>query len=1625
MKRYLILLLALGLALGLGAQQAGFRKLSQRDPAVPLSPVLQFPAEGDSVMNGQALKWALAPDSEWAGFFDIYIDGTLVSENLMGESYLLSGMEFGTHTWYVLARNPSGESPPSESRSFVIIPGVGIGNEATDQCLPICTFQDYSYSQSIFLQSEIALGNQDAPCCIESIAYYWNGVGDGANSNNWVIYMGHKEAATFADGSDWLPLSQMIEVFAGQVQLTDTAGWVEIELDNPFVYNNVDNLVVAVYENSPGFDDGNQYFYNTPIYSQIRSIRHSGYAPDLDPGSPPSGSLAAAIPNIRIRFGDLPTAPILALMPANIDFGIVRNGEASEAKVVRVTNMGIGTIDLSAANISIIGTHAAEFSFDPACLPAALGPMQSVQIPVCVTGISTGEISATLRIVYNGQNHDVALAAEVLPPGVIIIGDAAVPQRQPFGIQYGYERSAALYTADQISSSGFLDMLAWDCAATSDVALAYKIWVKNTTETSLGNLSWQQLTADMSLVKVDVYTPNAPGWQQFPLFSPFAYMGGSLVIAVETYYGGDGLPSNHGFNSSHMGQRSHLIWYQNGSPPTGNGELSYFTPNIKMHFSSNVEHDIAALNLTGEPMPNVGEVSNYTLRIKNNGNSYQNNYQIKLLDSSNSTLAVVNGPPIESLQILDVIIPWTPETSGSRTIFGQVELAGDELLYNDRSDTLRVYVHPAATQVVDIGAGDQSDNVPMIFSRKNSLYQCIYLAEELGFESGTISSMALYNRFSEDLGHQATKIYLGSTNLDNLNSGFIPASELTLVFNGNIAYPRGQNTIFIPFQRPYLHRPGNLVVMFHRPMDTQSYTRPNYFKCQDSSGNRARRNADDNATINPFNPWGGSVYNKLPQATFYHTVNEVANDLAALKISGPDSTTLGNALSFVIRIKNYGSQAQSDYTVKLLRQDGAVMASVPGPTINSLQTVRVIIPWTPPTAGNYVLCGKVELNGDQFEVNNRTALHRLCVHGAGATALTVGDGSQRERLPMDMSYRHSLYQTLYFSDDMQGLVGQISGLQFYNYFHGAIDGVSVSIWMGTTTQSGLSDGWIPASQLTQVFEGEVDFPSGDGIVNIHFDQPFMCLDGSNLVLMVQKSTAVAYPGWAHFKCQDRGGDGGRFFTTAYTPVDPNAPPPSAPITAILPKTTFMTIPGALGQVFGCVTNVDNEPLCEAVVSINNGLFTTTTNAAGEYLLPQVLILPDAYSISFNAHGYYEQIQAFELQEGEQLNIDVALQPLPQVSLSGTIIANDSGVGIPDGHIEVCGYQAYQAGTDAAGNFTIPGVYANRSYDFTVSAAGYNSIRGTVNIGSINHDLGELMLYEITSAPRDMSAMPDGNVVELSWLPPEPEAKRPDCDRDDKAPKVFIGYKVYRLLPSQEEYESLWATLTPAVITALSFSDSSWVYLPNNQYLWAVKAIYTGEVASEPSFSNILVKDVQTGLLVGTVKSRNNTAIAGATISNGTFSTTSNYAGAYALILPVGMHTVTAAAVGYLSQSVENVSINQDEHSFLSFVLRQETANDDALLPVAATTLWGNYPNPFNPETTISYSVLQPGRVRLEVYNIKGQRVRTLVDSDHAAGHYKKLFNARDDGGCNLPSGVYLLRMSAPGYQKTGKMILMK
>jgi len=99
--------------------------------------------------------------------------------------------------------------------------------------------------------------------------------------------------------------------------------------------------------------------------------------------------------------------------------------------------------------------------------------------------------------------------------------------------------------------------------------------------------------------------------------------------------------------------------------------------------------------------------------------------------------------------------------------------------------------------------------------------------------------------------------------------------------------------------------------------------------------------------------------------------------------------------------------------------------------------------------------------------------------------------------------------------------------------------------------------------------------------------------------------------------------------------------------------------------------------------------------------------------------------------------------------------------------------------------------------------------------------------------------------------------------------------------------------------------------------------------------------------------------------------------------------------------------------------------NDPEIPVVATALNNNYPNPFNPETTISYSVKDREPVTIGIYNIKGQLVKTLLKGVQEPGNHTIVWNGTDDNGRSVSSGVYYYKMQAGKYSSTKKMIMMK
>ncbi|MFC1724248.1 FlgD immunoglobulin-like domain containing protein [candidate division KSB1 bacterium] len=105
-------------------------------------------------------------------------------------------------------------------------------------------------------------------------------------------------------------------------------------------------------------------------------------------------------------------------------------------------------------------------------------------------------------------------------------------------------------------------------------------------------------------------------------------------------------------------------------------------------------------------------------------------------------------------------------------------------------------------------------------------------------------------------------------------------------------------------------------------------------------------------------------------------------------------------------------------------------------------------------------------------------------------------------------------------------------------------------------------------------------------------------------------------------------------------------------------------------------------------------------------------------------------------------------------------------------------------------------------------------------------------------------------------------------------------------------------------------------------------------------------------------------------------------------------------------------------------LKVSVEENDVFLP-SDFSLKQNYPNPFNPVTTIEYQLKTPSNITLEIFNINGQLIKTLISKKMSAGSYKVIWDGTNESGIKAASGTYIYRIKAGAFVKSKKMVLMK
>lgn len=770
----------------------------------------------------------------------------------------------------------------------------------------------------------------------------------------------------------------------------------------------------------------------------------------------------------------------------------------------------------------------------------------------------------------------------------------------------------------------------------------------------------------------------------------------------------------------------------------------------------------------------------------------------------------------------------------------------------------------------------------------------------------------------------------------------------------------------------------------------------------------------ENITVATW-PGNGTIYAFIPFV-------DTSNDMAALTLTGNANPTQGQVATYTVGISNMGTgnQAAGAYTVKLMNGN-TELASVPGPAIAAGVTSSVQISWTPAVSGAIQMTGKAVLAGDGNSTNDLTAPMNVYVMPTGT--VTIGAGDQVNGIPLDFYWMNSMSETLYFANEIN-TTGAITGIAYYNNFVSNLENKPVNIWMGNSTLADLTAGWVPSNQLTQVFAGNLSFPVGVNTIMIALPTPFN-YTGGNLIMLVERPMDTEYFNTNdNFLCQTLGTNRTRLAASDEIDLDPANPPAGGNAIGQFPKISLSFTPGGNGILNGTVT-FNTATLEGVTVTINNTTLVETTDAAGFYSFP--FVPSGNYTVTFSKTGYLDLTIPAVITSGQTTTLNAIIQPSQTLSVFGTVTGSDApATGLANATINLTGFVNYSGVTNGMGQFQIAGILANHTYAYVIAKAGYQSATGNVTVTNANYNMNTVILDELIIPVSDVQAAENAphTAVMINWLAPGATLNIQGQASAAIADRTLLGYKLWRLMTGQETNETAWVLVSPNTFSVTNYADTGWAQLPNGDYRWAVKAFYSNDLLSTPILSNILTRINPIGTIAGVVTTAGNSPLSGVTITAGNFAATTNAIGAYNIQVYTGTYSVSAHKTGYAPQTQNNIVVTTGQTTIVNFN-NMTVANEDDITPVIATALQVCYPNPFLLSTSIRYTVKDTAPVKVEIYNTKGQKVKSLVNDLKAAGNYCTVWDGTDDNGCQINSGVYFCKLTAGKHTDSQKVVLLR
>jgi hypothetical protein len=480
------------------------------------------------------------------------------------------------------------------------------------------------------------------------------------------------------------------------------------------------------------------------------------------------------------------------------------------------------------------------------------------------------------------------------------------------------------------------------------------------------------------------------------------------------------------------------------------------------------------------------------------------------------------------------------------------------------------------------------------------------------------------------------------------------------------------------------------------------------------------------------------------------------HDLSATSVTIPYYATANTPSEYKVTVRNEGNLVESNYQVKLFLEDNTEIGSVNGVPLAYNEQHEFTILGTIPDAGLHSVYGKAVMANDQNHENDACSSRELTVHPSGTGYIIVGkDNEMNERLPISYVNYNSLSESIYYPEEI-GMEGMITGTGFIYSFRQDFENAPLKIWIGETERTNLTDGWIPSTELTLVYDGSASYVSGVDTLKLDFTTPY-AYHGGNLVMMVYRPLDYTiYPGTI---------TGQNLFQVSTTPQYPGRTRnffadimianPERPRFGVLqnkiPNTLFKFDVSMMSALKGIVTDSGNDPLEGALVTSAGSHTTSVTNNNGDYAINY--IWAGNQDAKATMYAYNDSQATLTQAPGSTTIHNFTLENRPFGFVSGSVRPSDDPAnGLENSIITLTGYDTtYTATSTSAGFFLITSVYGNATYHLLITHEGYEDYNNDITVGNGGtFDLGSVIMRELTAHPDNIVAVDNTSAANITW-----------------------------------------------------------------------------------------------------------------------------------------------------------------------------------------------------------------------------------------------------------------------------------